>query len=314
MTEDIKFSLIVPVYNVAQYLRRCLDSIAAQDYHNYEVICVNDGSTDNSPAILAEYGTDNRFTIIHQENKGLGGARNTGLAHSCGHYVWCIDSDDWIASDSLSRIHAAIKSREKTGVVMVDMTKIYEDGSKSTLCVTRDFNPDELLTCWSLTRHLLLYEGLYAAQARIFRADIIKGFRFSDGFYEDIPLITLFAKQDFPIVHLRGEVYYYFQRSGSIMKTVDRRILDVFRQFRLVNDYLQDDSRYTALRAHFFYYLSAITYEKCLQSGDPSLQAEARRLFREGKRGQASLWQVLRKTDITLRRKLKLVYYYFKMS
>ena len=75
MTEDIKFSLIVPVYNVAQYLRRCLDSIAAQDYHNYEVICVNDGSTDNSPAILAEYGTDNRFTIIHQENKGLGGAR-----------------------------------------------------------------------------------------------------------------------------------------------------------------------------------------------------------------------------------------------
>ena len=314
MTEDIKFSLIVPVYNVAQYLRRCLDSLARQDYANYEVICINDGSTDESPSILAEYAAAPHFTIIHQENRGLGGARNTGLSHASGQYIWCIDSDDWIATDALSRIYTAIKSREQTGVVMIDMTKTYEDGSKNNLSAIRSFLPGEELTCWSLTRHLLLYEGLYAAQARIFRADIIKGFRFSDGFYEDIPLITLFAKQDFPIVHLRGEVYYYFQRSGSIMKTVDRRILDVFRQFRLVNDYLQDDSRYTALRAHFFYYLSAITYEKCLQCGDPSLQAEARRLFREGKRGQASLWQVLRKTDITLRRKLKLVYYYFKMS
>ena len=314
MTKDIKFSLIVPVYNVAQYLRRCLDSLAKQDYSNYEVICINDGSTDESPSILAEYAAYSHFTIIHQENRGLGGARNTGLSHAGGQYIWCIDSDDWIAPDALSRIYAAIKSREQTGVVMIDMTKTYEDGSKNNLSAIRSFLPGEELTCWSLTRHLLLYEGLYAAQARIFRADIIRDFRFSDGFYEDIPLIKLFAKQDFPIVHLPGEVYYYFQRSGSIMKTIDRRVLDVFQQFRLVADYLADDSRYKVLTAHFFFYLSGITYERCLRCGDKSIMAEARQLFREGKRRQASIWQVVMRLNISIKRKLRLVYYYFKMS
>lgn len=312
--EDIKFSLIVPVYNVQQYLRRCLDSLASQNYENYEVICINDGSTDNSESILNEYARRYGFKIITQENQGLGGARNTGIEHANGDYIWFIDSDDWIASSALSRISDVINSKNSPKVVMVDLIKIYDDGRKQVASVTRGFKPGESLSCMSHTRHLLLYEGLYASVSKIFSAEIIKNFRFSKGFYEDIPLITLFAKDDFPIVHLEGEIYYYYQRPGSIMKTIDERILDVFGQFNTVNDYLKDDVRYQYLRAHFFYYLSTITYEKSIKSGNKSLVAETKSLFREGKCGQASLWGVLRNTDISLKRKLKLIYYNLRMS
>ncbi len=313
MGKGPKFSLIVPVYNVSRYLRRCLDSLSVQDYDHYEVICVNDGSTDDSGDILNEYAGRSHFKVITQENRGLGGARNTGLAEATGDYIWCIDSDDWIAPDALSRICKAIEAKPEAGVVMVDLIKTYEGGRKDVMSVTRGFKPGEVLTCESLTRHLLLYEGLYAAQTRIFRADILNGFRFSQGFYEDIPLITLFAKDDFPVIHLQGEIYYYFQRPGSIMQTTDKRILDVFKQFHIVNNHLKDDPRYKVYLAHFFYYLSVITYQKSIESGDKTLIAETKKLFSEGRYDQANVWQVASELNLSMKRRLKLVYYYLRM-
>ena len=90
-------SIIVPVYNVEKYLRKCLDSIVNQTYKNIEVICVDDGSPDNSIDILREYrAKDDRVTIIRQKNKGLSGARNTGIKNATGKYIMFIDSDDWV--------------------------------------------------------------------------------------------------------------------------------------------------------------------------------------------------------------------------
>ena len=87
MTSNVKVSVIVPVYNVEKYLKDCLDSVVNQTLEDIEIICVNDGSTDNSLAILEEYAEkDSRIKIITQENKGLGGARNTGLYHANGEY------------------------------------------------------------------------------------------------------------------------------------------------------------------------------------------------------------------------------------
>ena len=91
-------SVIVPVYNVAPYLRRCLDSLCAQTFSDIEIICVNDGSTDESPQILEEYANrDQRIQVIHQENGGLSAARNAGLAVVRSPYIAFVDSDDWIA-------------------------------------------------------------------------------------------------------------------------------------------------------------------------------------------------------------------------
>ncbi len=96
---EIKVSVIVPVYNVEKYLRTCLDFIVAQTLRDIEIICVNDGSTDGSPAILAEYAAeDPRIRIIAQENRGLSAARNTGMNAARGKYLAFVDSDDWFYS------------------------------------------------------------------------------------------------------------------------------------------------------------------------------------------------------------------------
>ena len=99
MEVDMKplISVIIPVYNVERYLKQCLNSVIRQTYENLEIICVNDGSTDNSLAILKEYEQkDHRIVVISQENKGLSAARNTGLTHVTSDYVSFIDSDDYI--------------------------------------------------------------------------------------------------------------------------------------------------------------------------------------------------------------------------
>ena len=92
-----KVSVIVPVYNVEKYLERCIDSIRQQDYAEMEIILVDDGSTDNSPAICDKYASiDKRIVVIHKENGGLSSARNKGLEIATSIFVTFIDSDDWI--------------------------------------------------------------------------------------------------------------------------------------------------------------------------------------------------------------------------
>lgn len=98
-----KFSIIIPVYNVAPYLRECLDSVLSQTVVNWEAICVDDGSTDGSGAILDEYAAkDERVRVIHQKNAGVSAARNAALDVAKGDWLWFVDGDDIISSHSLS--------------------------------------------------------------------------------------------------------------------------------------------------------------------------------------------------------------------
>lgn len=98
----MKFSIIIPVYNVEKYLRKCLDSVLNQTFPYWEAVCVNDGSTDKSAAILEEYAArEPRFNVISQPNGGLSSARNTGLDTVQGEYVVFLDSDDWIEPNAL---------------------------------------------------------------------------------------------------------------------------------------------------------------------------------------------------------------------
>lgn len=100
-----KISIIIPVYNVEKYITRCMDSIINQTFKDLEIILVDDGSLDNCPQICDDYACqDDRIVVIHQENKGLGLARNAGLDIATGKYVTFVDSDDYIALDAMERI------------------------------------------------------------------------------------------------------------------------------------------------------------------------------------------------------------------
>lgn len=101
-------SVIIPVYNTEKYLRRCIDSVLASDYHDFEILLINDGSTDNSPDICREYSLkDSRIKVFHQKNQGVSAARNHGISIASGEWLIFVDSDDYITKDFLSTISNA---------------------------------------------------------------------------------------------------------------------------------------------------------------------------------------------------------------
>lgn len=109
----MRFSIIIPVYNVEQYLRDCLDSVLGQTLQDWEAICVNDGSTDNSEIILSEYATkDSRIKVVSKANGGLSSARNSGLEKAAGEYVLFLDSDDWLEVNALQAIANNIEDED----------------------------------------------------------------------------------------------------------------------------------------------------------------------------------------------------------
>ena len=112
--ENLKLTVILPVYNVEKYVAKTLDSIILQTYKNLEIICVNDGSTDNSLEILKQYAEkDSRIKIIDQANRGLSGARNVAMEVMTGDYFTFMDSDDWIQLGAYQKAMDIIKQEER---------------------------------------------------------------------------------------------------------------------------------------------------------------------------------------------------------
>ena len=112
-------SVIIPVYNVEKYLRDCLNSVMGQTYKDLEIICINDGSTDNSLSILEEYAKiDKRITIINKKNAGVSAARNDGIEKSVGEYLFCLDSDDYIDKDYAQLLYENAKKNNSDFVIV----------------------------------------------------------------------------------------------------------------------------------------------------------------------------------------------------
>jgi len=186
-----EFSVIVPVYKVEKYLRRCVDSILIQKNADFEVILVDDGSPDNCGAICDEYAAkDDRVTVIHQENKGLSGARNSGINSSKGEYLVFIDSDDyWNSETGLNELSKLIKENDFLDIVCFGVNIITESGklvkTRKPTIKTKDFrNKYETLKTMiyrneyistsyvkAIKRKLIVDNGIYFID-RIFSEDI----------------------------------------------------------------------------------------------------------------------------------------------
>lgn len=121
-----KLSIIIPVYNIEKYISNCLNSILSQSFQDFEVICVNDGSTDNSLLELQKYRNDERVIIIDKKNEGSGVARNSALAIARGEYVFFVDGDDWIEENSLQQMIDEA-DRLKTDILVFGGLSYYED-------------------------------------------------------------------------------------------------------------------------------------------------------------------------------------------
>ena len=214
-------SIVVPVYNVEPYLRQCLDSIREQTYETFEAILVDDGSTDNSGAICDEYaGKDARFTVIHQENRGLSGARNTGLRHCRGQFLSLIDSDDWIAPDFLAALCRALEETD-ADVALCDFIEASDSEERRRNWPAGVFQGTEILREYMDDR---IYNRVFH---KLYRMETVSGLRFPEyrSAMEDAPWQAQVMTRARRVTRLSDALYYYRIREGSIMRSSHNLII-----------------------------------------------------------------------------------------
>lgn len=213
--KNLLLSVIVPVYNTAPWLRRCLDSICEQSYRNLEILCVNDGSTDDSAEILAEYAAkDARIRVFTQENAGLSAARNTALEHATGEWVTGVDSDDYLAPGVYERAVTCILP--EVDMVFFGVQEVSDAG--------RPMSPDDYFNLPGAGEYEMtpdLAEKLNVCfWSKLWRRSILESntLRFPHGLvHEDEAMYYLAAPYVRKIAVCPEIGYHYVQRPGSIM-------------------------------------------------------------------------------------------------
>ncbi len=231
----ISISVIVPVYNVAEYLNRCLDSLVSQTFSDFEVILVNDGSTDNSLAICESYveAYQHIFKVYSKVNGGLSDARNFGIKKAIGTYVAFIDSDDWIDLDMLKSMYAkAIDTN--ADIVACDLEYHHQDG-KIAFSSGGDFDTVVIKN----TPEIIKINN--SACNKLYKKTLFTDIEFPIGlWYEDlatIPRVILKAKI---ITKVNHPFYKYFQRSGSIMHSGSEKIFDIYKCIDITYAYIKE--------------------------------------------------------------------------
>lgn len=209
-----KISVIIPVYNVEKYLARCLDSVIAQTFSDIEIVCINDGSTDNSADILSEYATrDSRIRIVSQENAGLSIARNVGLEHISGQYVCFIDSDDWVDENYLEVLFNLL-SNSGADIAMAGMRLVNGDCTSDN--TTPNMVASDLGTKLNNFPNGSVCDKLFKTE--LFKANAIQ---FPCGrYYEDNLVLLKLAVLSKTVVFTNSVSYYYVMNPSGICHSV----------------------------------------------------------------------------------------------
>lgn len=234
-------SIVIPIYNVAEYLSRCLDSVCRQTYQNIEVILINDGSTDCSEEIAKTYcAQDKRFKLITQENGGLSSARNAGLNYANGKYITFIDSDDYISDDYIAYLYSLI-TKTDSDIAVCDAVRFYTD--KRPCPVECNPRPEIYTSVQAL--ELLLYRKKIgnSAWGKLYRSELFQEIRYPIGlYYEDMATIYKILAKSSKIVLGAKQNYYYFQRSDGIMlSNFNEKKLDAILITKEIVKYIEEN-------------------------------------------------------------------------
>lgn len=223
-------SVIVPIYNVENYIGRCLDSIQNQSYIDFEVLMVDDGSTDSSSCIAKRYAADDsRFIYIYQENSGQGGARNHGIRESHGDYICFVDSDDYIHQQYLELLHDSICSGADISSCGVE--RVYENGKKKDYKITNQSKSTEIT---DIRKYLL--SASFSVCNKLFRKELFEGLEFPSNIkFEDFALMPMVYERATKIISIENKLYYYYYRENST--TTGTKINpDILKAQRILED------------------------------------------------------------------------------
>ncbi len=227
--ETMKISVIIPVFNVEEYIERCLNSVLSQTYTNFELIIINDGSTDKSGEICRNFASNNeKVKLFDIENHGAAYARNFALTKALGEYVFFVDGDDFIENDTLEKL---VNLSDGKDIIYCDYYDSFMDGKK----IPKKLIPFPLINnkthitampgpvCKLIKRNLFIENDLYFLEGRCFEDNAI------------MPVVSALANS---IAYLQEPKYYYFQREGSALnqKGYSEKWEDIF----YVLDYMRE--------------------------------------------------------------------------
>lgn len=235
-------SIIVPVYNVEQYIGKCIDSILSQTYRDFEVLLIDDGSTDSSGRICDSYALlDERVSVVHKQNRGLSSARNSGLAIAKGEWIMHVDGDDWIDSTMIEDL-LTLANLEASDLVLSGFRMVWGMQSKDFHCLLDVSNKAAMLNSfigqvWTILCGCLVKKNLYSQYSLCSP----EGITYCEDFYLSVRLLH-FASG----VSISNLVYYnYRQRETSIVHNLDSKnsqeelfvYLDTIHLFKALNVY-----------------------------------------------------------------------------
>jgi glycosyltransferase involved in cell wall biosynthesis len=239
-----KVTVIVPFYNVETYIKQCLESLVNQTHHNLEILCIDDCSPDDTLNIVHSYAArDNRIKVIkHEQNKGLGGARNTGIASASADYICFVDSDDYVAENFVERLYHTIKT-EGSDIALCGFRAFYEDPEKILLTeydddtIVIDENKNNVFDCahhikgasWfkMYRRTLLSDNGIQQPERR---------------YYEGVVFWLRSIYYSSKISTISDVLYHYRQRDGSIMRSFSHKhIEDRFDYIEQIDQFFRNE-------------------------------------------------------------------------
>lgn len=244
MDGNLKFSVIIPVYNVEKYLKECVESVLKQNYLNYEVILVDDGSTDCSGTICDFYAkTYKKVGVIHKKNGGLSDARNAGLGVAQGEYIVFVDSDDWIEPDALNNFDQCLDNTEvtKPDIIITRMTENYmsSNSEKTNDEYFSEYLHEELFTKERAIRwQCCKTQDTWPAPKNVYSREFIESnaLRFAVGrLHEDLDWTSKCMIYALSFIGMTVPWYHHrMDRVGSITNTVKgKAITDVIEMGRL---------------------------------------------------------------------------------
>ena len=295
-----RISIIIPVYNVEQYIRRCLNSILDQTYSNYEVLIVDDGSSDSSVDIAREYeAADLRFNVFEKENGGQGSARNYGLARASGKYISFIDSDDWVHPEFLERLIHIMKM-EHADVAMCNIQRVWDDGiiSKNVVGNTSSRvveNMEEFLK----TASFVVWNKLY-------KRELFQDVWFPERIkYEDfacLPTVLIKAKR---ISIISDVLYNYYWRLGSTTNS-NQHIVDILKAQSILETSSLSKEAPKLLTVYFVREVLGSYIRKIIQNR--SLIYEVDRIMSDGKHKYSDMLEYIKKPYVSNPFISKLIY------
>lgn len=231
-------SVIIPVYNVEEYICECLDSILCQDFDDFEIILINDGSTDNSLSICTDYANHNsKIKVFTQNNQGVSQARNLGISKSLGQYVWFIDPDDRIHRNAFNILNEFLVQKDPDIILfnffVINTHSMYEHQ------LNRIYRQKKQLSTLETYQSILWGSGFQGfVWNKIYRREIISDIRFNNNIHylEDAIFNADVVKNSKKIFSLPISLNYYRQRENSAVNTFNKKQLSYLKALDILNE------------------------------------------------------------------------------